>query len=195
MPEEHFYVYQWVREDGTPYYIGKGKKDRAWKKTKYHVPPVDKSRIKIVAKKLAEHEAFLLEKHLISLYGRKDKKEGILINLTDGGEGPSGSICSEERKRKVSEKSKGNKYRLGIKHSDEVKREMSRSRKGRVHSEESIEKMRASKIGYRFSQEAKDKMSSAKLGKTQSEETKRKRSISLKASWALRKQYPNDRTN
>ena len=85
---EKYYVYTYLRDDNTPYYIGKGQGKRAWKKYKGETfPPKNKSFIKIIAHKLTEHEAFLLETKLIKSYGRKDLGTGILRNKSDGGEG------------------------------------------------------------------------------------------------------------
>jgi hypothetical protein len=85
---ENYYVYAYLREDLTPYYIGKGKNKRAWTKCKGEVySPKDKSFVKIIAHKLSEKEAFVLEVKLISLYGRKDLGTGILRNKSGGGEG------------------------------------------------------------------------------------------------------------
>ena len=96
-----FYVYAWYGEDGQPYYCGKGKGVRAWKKTKNHVPPADKNRIKVIAKSLTEFEAFILERRLIELFGRIDLGTGHLINKTNGGQGVSGRKMTDEAKRKL----------------------------------------------------------------------------------------------
>jgi hypothetical protein len=50
---------------------------------------------------------------LIDFWGRKDNGTGILRNLTDGGEGCSGAILSEETKKKISKSLQGNTRRLG----------------------------------------------------------------------------------
>ena len=82
-----YYVYEYLRENGSPYYIGKGSGFRAYCKRPYK--PKDKSRIKIIKDNLTEEEAFNLEINLIKQYGRQDLGTGILKNKTDGGEGCS----------------------------------------------------------------------------------------------------------
>ena len=98
-----FYVYAFLREDGSPYYIGKGQGNRAWKKRRRNSPPTDSSRISILKETLTETEAFDEEIRLITFYGRKDLGTGCLINLTDGGDGPSGCKRSQEYRDKISE--------------------------------------------------------------------------------------------
>ncbi len=80
-----YYVYEYQREDGTPYYIGKGQGNRWNEAHTVSIPP--KERVKFIATGLTEQVAFLLEEELILKYGRKDLGTGILRNLTSGGEG------------------------------------------------------------------------------------------------------------
>lgn len=96
-----YYVYAYLRKDGTPYYIGKGKNNRAY--AKHDVPcPNDKSRIVFLEKNLTEIGAFALERRYICWYGRKDLNTGILRNQTDGGEGCSGKIWKDSSRKLVS---------------------------------------------------------------------------------------------
>ena len=109
-----FYTYAYLREDGTPYYIGKGKHKSDYKSRKYFrahygkhslsVPP--KERILILKDNISEEQAFKHERYMISILGRKDIGTGILRNLTDGGEGFSGFKLTEERKRDISKRIK-----------------------------------------------------------------------------------------
>ena len=93
-----YYVYMYFRENGTPYYIGKGKGKRAYNTDKMvDVPP--KGRIKIVLENLTEEQAFNNERDFISWYGRLDINTGILENRTSGGEGSSGFRHTEEWKQ------------------------------------------------------------------------------------------------
>lgn len=166
-----FYTYAYLRENRTPYYIGKGKDKRAYKREKTDIkPPKDKSRILILKKNLTEDRAFRHEIYMISVFGRKDLGTGILHNRTDGGEGCSGRKCTEESKIKISESNKGKKR------SEETKRKVSESKKGEKRSEEFKRNLSKFWKGRSFSEEHKRKISNAKKGKTYSEEAKRKMS-------------------
>jgi hypothetical protein len=103
----NFYVYAYLREDGTPYYIGKGSGFRKYSKHNVKVPS-NKNRIVNLETGLTELGAFALERRMISWYGRKDNNTGILRNLTDGGEGSSGAIRSEKHRNSISVSMIGN---------------------------------------------------------------------------------------
>jgi hypothetical protein len=97
-----FYTYAYLRENRTPYYIGKGKGKRLYKKHHKRISvPKDKSRIIFLKQNITEEEAFKHEKYMISVFGRIDLGTGILRNRTDGGEGSSGAIRNEEWKRNI----------------------------------------------------------------------------------------------
>lgn len=153
-----FYTYIHMKETtGEIFYVGKGQGNRFkttknrsefWKRTanKYGVI------VDIVAHKLSENEAFILEKKLIKIYGRKNLGTGNLVNLTEGGEGAVGYVCSEElrEKRRI--------LGTGRKHSDEHKQYMSGVMKGRVFSEETILKMRNARLGKKLTEEQRVKL-------------------------------------
>lgn len=173
----NYYVYAYLRKDGSPYYIGKGKGRRMYSKDHTVAPPIDKNKIVVIENNLTEERALLLEIQLIKQYGRKNIGTGILRNLTNGGEGSSGYKHTEKTKQHLSEKSKGKT------HSIETKQNMSKCRKGEnnpmygmtgdkhprfgiPHTEEAKEKNRQSNIGLQAGEK------NGFYGKKHSEETR-----------------------
>lgn len=105
-----FYVYVMFRPwNGEPCYIGKGQGKRAQVLYRGHNPHL----ARIIAKAgapiptvilqggLAEDEAFMVERAFIAALGRG--KNGPLVNLTDGGEGRSGTKHSAATIKLMSE--------------------------------------------------------------------------------------------
>jgi len=192
----HYYTYAYLREDKTPYYIGKGQGNRIYEKRKRIKPPKDKSRIIYLKQNLTEAEAFRHEIYMIDVFGRKDLGTGILHNMTNGGEGSSGNIHSEETKRKIgeahknpseetrrkmSEAHKGENHPMyGKTHVEESKRKMSEAKKGKTNSKEHNRKIIEGLKGRTVSEETRIKISESNKGKTRSEETKRKMSETRK---------------
>ena len=177
-----FYTYAYLRKDGTPYYIGKGTGYRIYDKgRKEFKPPKDKSRIIYLKQNLTEEGAFKHEIYMIDVFGRKDLGTGILRNKTNGGEGSSGAMVSDETRRKRSEVMKGrvvseetkikiSKANTGKTHSEETRRKLSELNKGKKLSKEHVEKLK----NIFFSEETRKKLSEAKKGRIVSEETRRK---------------------
>lgn len=138
-----FYSYLWLRKDGTPYYVGKGNGTRGPYSRSHGVhAPTSKSRILLFPME-SEALAFESEKVLIELFGRKDNGTGILRNLTDGGEGASGIVCSEATRKKKREVLSEHCRRLaaarvGIPLSEEHRRKVSLAGRGNSHGKGNI---------------------------------------------------------
>lgn len=147
----------------------------------------------IILDNLSEQDAFDLEVGAIEEYGRIDLGTGCLSNMTNGGEGISGLIMTDEHKKRIGEAQKGEKNhnfgkealpevreknrqaQLGRRHTPETRRKISlanlgnTSFSGRKHSPETIEKISQNNLGKHFSL----------IGQPKSEEHKKKISQAL----------------
>ena len=151
-----FYTYAYLHEDRTPYYIGKGQGNRAYKKHQKGISvPQDKSRIIYLKQNLTEAEAFKHEIYMIAVLGRKDLGTGILLNKTNGGEGPSGAIFTEKWKENIKKSKLGKSTSLKGKTYKEIYGEnflnqiekIKKSNTGKIHTEETKQKISDSKKG------------------------------------------------
>lgn len=91
----NYYVYEWIRLDtNEPFYVGKGKENRAYKLTRgnnKHFNSIVKripTAVHILHGNLTEEEA--LEYEIWYIYKYRDEIGYDLVNNTDGGEGVSG---------------------------------------------------------------------------------------------------------
>jgi hypothetical protein len=209
-----YYVYAYLRNNGTPYYIGKGTGNRAWSKGKGEVgKPKELRRITIIERNLTLTGSLAIERQLIRWYGRIDLGTGILRNQTDGGDGGKGASkgnkLSEETKKKISLARVGKKQKpmneeskkklseslrgknLGKKRTEEVKKKISEILKRRKRlpvSDETKQKIREHNLGKilgPMNENHKRKISQALKGR------ERTKDHSEKISKALKGRTPN----
>lgn len=108
----NYYVYgHYVSGSDEPFYIGKGKEDRAWVTQHRNflwkeVTAENDYEVKIIQDNMNEPDALLLETELIEKYGRIDLDTGILVNMTEGGNGGMGRLFTEEHRKKFSDVAK-----------------------------------------------------------------------------------------
>lgn len=177
------YVYEKLTFEYEPFYIGQGVGRRVFahiktdKRNQYKYTIIqeilnssNKPIIKIIKNNISEGEALRLERTVIKTIGRKDKNQGPLTNLTNGGQGHSDpSQCTRDK--------------------------IGRAHKGKIVSEKSKELMRKNhadfsgtknpRFGKKVSLKSKELMRNKKLGKTLSEEHKKNMSKAGKDIYML----------
>jgi len=172
-----FYTYCHTRNDTNKvFYIGKGKDNRAFhthQRNKYWHHIVDKYgfKSKILAYWNSEKEAFNHEKLLISCFKDMGYK---LVNMSDGGEGQSGFIHTQESKLKIKAKLTGKPK------TEQHKLNVIEARKNYKPTEATKEKLRNLRVGTKLTQEHKEKIAKSRIGKKHSKETVEKMSNKAK---------------
>jgi len=137
-----------------------------------------------------EQDAIKMEIDLIRFLGKK-KNGGLLYNITDGGDGVSGYVYTDNVREKMrsfaisnnsylnfTQNQKGENHPMfGKKHKQSSIDKMIESRTGTKQNEEWIEKRTAKLRGVPLSQEHKEKLSESNRGQKRSQETKKRQSI------------------
>lgn len=211
-----YYVYGLYRPDNSIFYIGKGKGNRINnhvviarsgrhinKHLQSTILKIEKMGLSISCRKLftkmSECDALVKEIELIKLYGRRDIKTGVLVNLTEGGEGTSGHVVSESARDKLrAARALQISPMFSRRHTEESKAKMSESRKGMaawnkgIKAEEAeLKKLKDMHDVWRGSKQTPDalaKIKAASLNMWQSPEHREKMAIANAAAWVRRKE-------
>lgn len=171
-----FYTYLWLRSDGTPYYVGKGKwrghrfvgQERAFRKG---CPPASQI---IVESHESQADAFFAESFLIGFYGRIDLGTGCLRNRTNGGEGLAGLLRSATHKSRISAALSRRKSGNPVKHYDPIRHSQLMTGEGNP----------LYGVKRSFDETWRAKLSAGKTGRTISEETRARMKASALKRWA-----------
>lgn len=177
------YVYRHIRTDkNIPFYIGISLSSDGYKRANctygrnkiwYDITNKTEFQVEIVIDGITPKEAKKKEVEFIELYGRLDLGNGILCNMTDGGDGTinriitekerlnrsnarKGIIFTDEWKKKLSEAHKGKKVFV----SNDTRKKISKNMKGRKPHKNTIFAVKKSNTGRILTREHK-----AKLGK------------------------------
>ena len=164
------YVYSHIRLDNNNiFYIGIGKDNSKYERAystknrnKHWIGINNTAAIKvdILYDNISWEEACKKERDLILIHGRRDLKEGTLVNMTDGGDGQinmsaetiekiratlSGKKLSDRHKNNIRKTCLERKINAGKSHTIESKLKMSKGQKGHIpwnkgHKKEKVKK-------------------------------------------------------
>jgi len=209
-----FYVYLHRKATtGEIFYVGKGRDERAYDTgvdRSIHWNRVAKKHgrtVEFVQTGLQEWYAHELEMDLIAYHGRKNLGLGPLINKTDGGEGTSGYVYTQEDLQRMSDSHKGNiasdetRAKMSASMTPERRAMLSAINKGKILPPERVarmseaarlsleppevrKKMSDGVIAAYASPEARQRLSEAAKAACSTPEARKVKSDIAKAAWA-----------
>lgn len=109
---KHYVYHHYIKGKDKPFYVGKGTGRRivSSDNRNYHwlnIADKHECYAKIIKGNMTGDESIILEKEEILKYGRLDNNTGILVNMTDGGDGLCGRIMPDEEKAMRSDNMSG----------------------------------------------------------------------------------------
>lgn len=147
-----------------PFYAGKGSLSR-WKpnshtdkryslflRSKLKNIQVENVIVVMLKNQFDEQSAFANETKLITTIGRSDLKEGVLVNLTNGGEGTSGYTYTEKNRQALSKAMKGQ----GHPQTAATKKRIGDANRGRKFDKKHSKKMSIALTGRKMPRQTKE---------------------------------------
>jgi len=175
----NYYVYLHCKPKGDPFYVGKGSGKRCREftvsRTLRHRNTIAKYGRKNIGvfvfpcesqRQALDDEALWIAQLRLEGWG--------LVNITNGGDGPSGYIHTEADRRKMSERLKGNKRWVNRIFSEEAIQRITKASTGKKQSAETIAKRVSKTKGQKRSPEFCAAITARMRGRTHSQETRAK---------------------
>jgi len=199
---KRFYVYAHILPDGTPFYVGKGSRNRVvskanrslwWKSlvNKHYGTGALPTSV-ILSENLDEQESLDVEKYWIALFGRKKvHSNGTLINHTDGGDG----LCnpSKEVRYKIGTAMRGKKRTVSARRKTSATLKANHPMRGKKFPpsfgkrQSELKRNNKNMLGKKHSAQSKLKMSLSHMGHSHSLESRNKIAIASGAREVLLK--------
>ena len=156
MTQNIYYVYKYIREDNSPYYIGMGHGSRVNDPHRGVKVPKKELR-KLIQENMSEKDALDLERQLTNKYGLIKDGTGILENKIHGGHASPRGMLGKKQKEET-------KLKISLANTGKIRTEEHRENYSKPKTAEHAEKIRQANLG-RVDDGRYVKMSATKKGK------------------------------